>query len=204
MLRSALADQKQKLGFGPIRTLPRTLLYEAVWELKDARFRRGAIHFTHDLPYELAAPANLKIIFLYGRPSDTILSLIRRYTDEGPEWMARHFAHMHACGTYDEITQRDVLRIGEQLKAWPALSNANVLGLRYASLWDNVDVLSEFLGFRVTLPDRIERTFLNIKPAIASIVRENYRELDLLEEKLSDHFFTQPDRNQSLPASCPA
>ena len=177
--------------------MPRSFLYQPVWELKSAHFRPGAIHFTHDIPCQLTAPSDLKVVFLYGRPSDTILSLVRRYSDSGPEWMNRHFAHMHARGTYHDIIQRDVLRIGEQLEAWPAVRTANVLGLRYATLWDNVERLSEFVGFPVMLPERRERNFLDINPALAAMVRQNYSELDRLEAQLPDFFFTQPARNVS-------
>jgi hypothetical protein len=203
MLRHALGSERRMLRFGPFRSVPRTLLYEPVWELKNARFRPGAIHFTHDFPHELVAPSCLKVVFLYGRPSDTILSLVRRHDDFGPEWMNRHFAHMHASGPYKEILQRDVLRIGEQIDAWPTVHSANVLGLRYAALWENVEKLSEFVGFRVSLPERIERKFLDINPAIVAMVRENYRELDHLEAQLPDYFFTQPARNGSAaPTPC--
>lgn len=205
MLRQALGRERRKRRFGPFGSVPRTFVYKAVWELKNASFRPGAIHFTHDVPHDLAAPSHLKVIFLYGRPSDTILSLIRRHYELGPEWMDRHFAHMHARGPYSEIIQRDVLRIGEQIEAWSSVRNANVLGLRYAMLWDNVDRLSEFAGFPVILPERRERNFLDINPALVAMVRENYRELDRLEAQLPDYFFTQPARNgRSDPAPCPA
>lgn len=203
MLRGAIANGLRQLDFGPFRAVHRALLYEPAWELKGACFRSGAIHFTHDLPYDLVAPARLKVVFLYGRPSDTILSLVRRYNELGPEWMDRHFAHMHACGPYNEIIQRDVLRIGEQIEAWSVMHSANVMGLRYAALWDNIDKLSKFVGFQVTLPGRIERNFLDINPAIVGMVRENYRELDRLEARLPDSFFTQPSLNRcSIQTPC--
>lgn len=198
MVRVALGDGRRNIRFGPFHSIPRSFLYEPAWELKDTRFRPGAIHCTHDFPYNLAPPRKLKVVFLYGRPSDTVLSLVRRYGQMGPGWMERHFAHMHACGPYKEMIQRDVLRIGEQLEAWPAVRNANVLGLRYASLWDNIDKLSEFVGFEVTLPHRIERNFQDIDPAIVAMARENYRQPDILEARLPDYFFTQPSRNSSV------
>ncbi len=203
MLRQALANARRGARFGPLHYVPRSFLYEPAWELKGFHFRPGAIHFTHDLPYQLIAPSSLKVVFLYGRPSDTILSLLRRYSDLGPEWMNRHFAHMHARGTYHEIIQRDVLQIGEQIEAWRAVRNANVLGLRYSTLWDNIDRLSEFVGFPVTLPERRERNFLDINPALIAMVRENYREPDRLEAQLPDYFFTQPARNgDCAPTPC--
>jgi len=190
MVQHALSYERGKLRFGPLRTLPRSFVREAAWELKNTRFRSGAIYVTHDVPYDLVAPPDLKVIFLFGRPSDTVLSLVRRYRQRGPDWMRRHFAHMHANGPYNELIQRDVIRIGEQIAAWHAVRNANVLGLRYSALWENTRTVSDFVGFNVTLPGKIERTFLDIDPAIVAMVRHNYRELDLEEARLPDHFFT--------------
>lgn len=187
-VQQALAREKTKANFGFTRNVPRAVVREAAWELKGIRFRPGAVYVTHDHPYDLVAPPELKVVFLYGRPSDTVLSLIRRYQTKGAHWMDRHFAHMHANGNYDELLQRDVLRIGEQIEAWSAVRNANVLGLRYATLWDNLKILSEFVGLPVTLPPWVERTFLDINPAIVAIARENYREQDLKESRLPDYF----------------
>jgi hypothetical protein len=207
MVQHALSYERSKVRLGPLRSLPRSFVREAAWELKDTRFRPGAIYVTHDLPYDLVATPELKVIFLFGRPSDTVLSLVRRYRQRGPDWMRRHFAHMHAIGPYKELIQRDVIRIGEQITAWQAVRNANVLGLRYSALWENTEILSEFVGFKVTLPGKIDRTFLDIDPAISAMVRHNYRELDLEEARLSDHFFTlkagvAQNDNRAAKAEC--
>lgn len=198
MVQQALTYERSKVRLGPLRALPRSFVREAAWELKNVRFRSGAIYVTHDLPYDLVAPPELKVVFLFGPPSDTVLSLVRHYRQRGAEWMRAHFAHMHAIGPYNELIQRDVIRIGEQIAAWQAVRSANVLGLRYSSLWENTETLSEFVGFKVTLPGKIERTFVDIDPAIVAMVRHNYRELDMEEARLPDHFFTL----QGGPAAC--
>lgn len=189
-VQQALGRERSKAIFGASAKVPRVFVREPAWNLKGVRFRPGAIHVTHDLPYDLVATPLLKIVFIYGRPSDTILSLVRRYQTKGPKWMDRHFAHMHANGTYEELLQRDVLRLGEQIEAWPALRDVNILGLRYASLWGNLNVLSEFVGLPITLPPWVERNFDDINPAIVSIARENYREQDRKESLLPDYFLS--------------
>jgi hypothetical protein len=190
-VQQALARERSNAIFGFSRSVTQSWIREAAWELKGVRFRPGAIYVTHDVPYDLVASPRLKILFLYGRPSDTVLSLVRRYQTKGSRWMDRHFAHMHANGNYDELLQRDVLRIGEQIEAWPALRNANVLGMRYAGLWDNLKVLNEFVGLPVTLPPWVERNFLDINPALVAIARENYHEHDVKESRLPDYFLSR-------------
>jgi hypothetical protein len=189
-VQQALGRERSNAIFGFSTNVPRVFVREPAWNLKGVRFRPGAIYVTHDLPYNLVPSPRLKIVFIYGRPSDTVLSLVRRYQTKGSTWMDRHFAHMHANGTYEELLQRDVLRIGEQIEAWPALRNADVLGMRYAALWDNLNVLSEFVGLPVTLPPWVERNFQDINPAIVSIARENYREQDMKEARLPDYFLS--------------
>jgi hypothetical protein len=185
-----LVRERSKAIFGFCRYVSRTFIREPAWDLKGVRFRPGAVYKTHDFPYDLIAPPRLKIVFLYGRPSDSVLSLVRCYESKGPAWMERHFAHMHADGSYGELFQRDVLRIGEQIEAWSGVRNANVLGIRYSALWDKIEILNRFVGFDVRLPPWIERNFMDINPAIVAIVRENYRELDMKEADLPDHFLS--------------
>lgn len=194
IVQQALVRQQSNRRFGPLRAVPHGFAREPVWTLRGVRFRSGAIYVTHDVPYELVASPRLKIVFLYGRPSDTILSLVRRYRDRGPRWMDKHFEHMHARGAYNEMLHRDVLRLGERIEAWPAVRNANILGLRYATLWDNLGLLSDFVGFEVGLPARVERNFLDIDPAIVAMARKNYQELDLQESRLPDYFFTNSEK----------
>jgi hypothetical protein len=189
-VQRALEQEKSNAVFGFSNNFGRALVREKAWNLKGVRFRPGAVYKTHDFPYHLAAAPRLKIIFLYGRPSDSILSVVRCHATHGPAWIERHFANMHANGDYRELLQRDVLRIGEQLAAWRAVRNLDVLGMRYAALWDNVDILSNFVGFRVPLPSRIERNFLDLNPAIVAIARENYRALDRKEARLPDYFYS--------------
>jgi hypothetical protein len=106
--------------------------------------------------------------------------------------MERHFAHMHADGGYDELLQRDVLRLGEQLEAWSAVRNLDVLSMRYSTLWDHAQILNQFVGFNVPLPLKRERNFLDLHPSIIAIARENYAELDRRESLLPDYFFSRP------------
>jgi hypothetical protein len=170
------------------RSAGRRLILDATWELKGTQFRHGAVYKTHDFPYDLVASPLLKVVFLYGRPSDSALSVVRCHATKGPTWVGRHFAHMHADGAYDELLHRDVLRLGEQIDAWRAVRGAEVLGLRYETLWDHTDVLSEFVGFPVTLPHRKQRGFADMDPETVALARASYEELDVRVSRLPDYF----------------
>jgi hypothetical protein len=188
LVRRSLARGRTKSIFGFTRLVCKLVEPQQAWNLKGVRFNRGAVYKTHDFPYDLPANADLKVVFLYGRPSDSILSVIRRRDVKGPEWIVRHFDHMHAYGSYDELLSRDVMRIEEQIDAWSTTRKAEVLGLRYDTLWDNIGVLRKFVGFPVELPPRIERNFLDMDPGIVALARAGYHSLDIRVAKLPDYF----------------
>lgn len=191
-VQRAFEQQRSQAIFGRSNAFLRTLVGEKVWDVEGVRFRPGAVYKTHDFPYRITEVPRLKIVFLHGRPSDSVLSLIRCSGEYGTEWMERHFAHMHADGGYDELLQRDVLRLGEQLAAWSAVRNLDVLSMRYSTLWDHAAVLNKFVGFKVPLPVRRKRDFLDVNASIVAIARENYAELDKQESLLPDYSFSRP------------
>ena len=164
------------------------------WDLAAASFQPCGVYKTHDLPYELAEHGSLKVVFLYGRPSDSIISVMGRYKTHGMDWVDRHFAHMHATGSYDELLHRDVLRIGEQIEAWSKARNANILGIRYETLWENVGVLNEFLGYKIQLPEKKTRQSVNADVDTVRLARRTYASLDQKVANLPDyfHFSRQP------------
>jgi hypothetical protein len=187
-----LAGDRAAALFGARSLAGPLLIRGVIGELKDARFRRGGVYKTHDFPHHLVAATPLRVVFLYGRPSDSVLSLIRCRDTKGAAWMRRHFAHMHADGSYGELLQRDVLRIGEQITTWRAARNADILGLRYETLWKNVGILSDFVGFRVNLPSRVERLFADLPPEIVGRARATYESLDSAVSALPDYFHSSP------------
>jgi hypothetical protein len=177
------------LGFD--RFVGRRLFVEGAWDLKGMRFRHGCLYKTHDLPYDLVASPSLRVVFLFGCPSDSVLSVVRCHETKGAGWVDRHFAHLHADGPYDELLHRDVLRLGEHIDAWRAVGNADVLGLRYETLWDHARVLSDFVGFPVQLPARKVRSFADMSPHTVALARASYEDLDMRVSRLPDYFFSR-------------
>jgi len=157
------------------------------WNLKGARLKPGRVYKTHDFPYDLAVDRPMRILFLFGRPSDVVLSVLRCRETQGEAWIADHLRHMHASGGLGEIFERDVLRLEEQIDAWLALRGADVLCLKYDALWEQHAMLSEFVGFDVALPPRTARDVADIDLAIVARVREAYARFDAKVAALPDH-----------------
>ena len=157
------------------------------WDLKGARLAPGRVYKTHDFPHDLALDRPLRILFLFGRPSDVVLSVLRCRVTEGEAWITDHLRHMHAHEGLDGILDRDVLRLEEQVDAWLALRGADVLSLKYDALWNRCDMLSDFVGFDVTLPARVERSSVGLDPDLVARVSAAYAALDAKVAALPDH-----------------
>ena len=162
-----------------------------IWTLAGAAFEPCTVAKTHDLPYQLAAPKNLKVVFLYGRPSDSIISLMGCQQRHGEAWMKEHFDHMHASGSYEDILRRDVLGLEEQIDAWARVPHVAILGMRYETLWQNIGVLNQFLGYDVRLPDRTSRSS-DVSADAQLLARSAYGKLDRKVAELPDYYFSPP------------
>jgi hypothetical protein len=193
LLYNSLVDGRLNSIFGTIDPTKRPLLATSCWNLNELRWRPAAIYKSHDLPPIAMAPKRVRIVFLYGTPSDVALSLVRAWRLKGREWMLDHFLHMHAIGTFDELLERDVLQLGIRLSTWPNYRGAETLCLRYEALWNKLEVLEEFVGFRVQLPPWKKREFSDIDPAVVDKARSTYRALDEVASKLPDVRWTVPD-----------
>jgi hypothetical protein len=157
------------------------------WDLNGARLAPGRVYKTHDFPYELALDQPMRILFLFGRPSDVVLSVLGCRVTEGEAWIAEHLRHMHSRAGLDAILDRDVLRLEEQIDAWLALRDADVLSLKYDALWDRCAMLGDFMGFDVALPVRVERSVTDLDPDLIARVRGAYATLDAKVAALPDH-----------------
>ena len=68
---------------------------------------------------------------------------------------------------YDELFDKDVLNYDGQIKSWMSKKyNNDVLCIAYEELWDKVDAISKFLGFKVELPKKHNRISKEFPPKL--------------------------------------
>jgi hypothetical protein len=73
-----------------------------------------------------------------------------------------HIYHLVGQGSPHEIFEKDVLNYEAQIKSW---ANADgVFVVHYDDLWKKSDELSDYLGFKLRLPERRDRT-VKIRPS---------------------------------------
>ena len=75
----------------------------------------------------------------------------------GRFWFDTHQFHLQASGDYENLYQKDVLNYERQIISWLGNSEQKVFGIQFEEIWDRVDEISEYLGFKIILPDKRER-----------------------------------------------
>ena len=179
MLHRAIVEGRARALAGSFEDADFVLIGAQAWDLDRAELRTGSITKTHDFPYALGDRAP-RIVFSFGRPSDTVLSVLNKSALAGDHWRDDHLRNMHAAGTLDQVIDTDILRLEEQLEAWRAVRGVPLFAVHYDALWDARPALETFLGFPIRLPERRGRGSDSMDPAIVTEVRRNYARLDAL------------------------
>ena len=191
----AIRNGLAALRFGPLSKVSRARIADVAWDLSDCQLAPGIVYKTHALAHELPADRDARVVFMYGCASDAAASVLSCRLRFGPAWVAEHFEHMRATGSFDELGERDVLRFEEQIDGWLGGCSAPVLGIKYEALWDNIDALSNFLGFPVHLPERQLRSSQNdLDAATIQRISRSYARLDAKIAALPDCIL-RPERS---------
>jgi hypothetical protein len=148
-------------------------------------YQNGAVYKTHYLPPE-SLPDNVKLIYLFGHPIDTIISTHRMIN----QWGARHHANLgsESFRSNDDIFYRDSLALCEHFDRWYRPQAFPFISIRYEALHlvDTRTALSRFLGFELRLPPNRERRANRSEHSMRDQILEVYRELDRRIEQAED------------------
>ena len=160
----------------------RRAVRDVAWNLARTEFRAGICYKTHDLPHGLVPQPRLRAVFLFGSALDAAVSVHHAQTTRGPDWVIQHLRHLNAPGQIENILHEDALGITAHVNAWATCVNVPTLCLRYETLWDHIDALSEFCRLTVTLPPKQARTHKPVPQALRATARQTY---DLVDHKLA-------------------
>ena len=168
-----------------------TVIFEALQARTDARpaesflidiagtsFEPGAIYKTHDYPDALRGARNVRAVFLFGGASEAAKSVYFQEKAKGREWIGRHFKHLKVHQPFEKLFEADILRIGDQLDVWTTWTHTPVLSLHYDTMWDNIDILRQFTGLNVQLPERRPRRDKSLPADLEEKCLATYGELD--------------------------
>ena len=117
-------------------------------------FKKGYVYKTHLYPIDF--PENCKVIFTFGDPLDIILSVVRK--SKKTHWKEAHFKNMGANKEdLPKIMFEDVLGLERMFDAFYKAQSFDLLCIRYETMWENEDKISDFLGFKIRLPKKTAR-----------------------------------------------
>lgn len=185
MLHDAISAAVAECRFGPFTRLGTRIVSDMAWDLGSTKLKPGVVYKTHALAEEWPLASAGKAVFVFGRASAAVLSVLECRRRYGPEWIAAHLLHLRANGPFEQLVERDILRFREQIDGWVSLANVPRLIVRYDALWENMATLSDFLGVRVELPPRRPRSEITVADdQIIRKVQQTYGALDAYIDKL--------------------
>jgi len=158
MLTESLALSSIEYGVGYIEKKMADAVTKWDWDLKTENLERGYIHKTHDYPPKSIEIEGAKFIYVYADPYEVVYSTIRKFREEGQEWIREHAKHMKSeiCSV-EEIMKADALGLENNFDAWRNISSKNVMILNYENIWNRRGEISEFVGYDVKIPKKKER-----------------------------------------------
>jgi len=138
----------------------------------------GTLVKTHD--FALDEMQNYKAIYLFGDPRDVAISAHTK----GKVNTNKHYSHMHASMNYKKARGRDqsffnkdTLRLSDNFNSWYKQQSCPLITIKYETLYDNLDVLNDFLGFEVILPPHRQRSTNWSTHPKSKILSETYEKL---------------------------
>ena len=96
-------------------------------------------------------------IFIYGDPLDSAMSVDSVVQKKGVNWFYRHQENLCGKGSYEDLYKEDVLNYENIINSWINATESNILCIDYDDLWKNENTVSNFVGFDVKFPSKLER-----------------------------------------------
>ena len=127
----------------------------SAWNLNSNKIEQKIIYKSHDYPPKKSLASNTKFIYVFSDPIDVITSIIKLTNTS--KWNTKRFQqhckHLKTkCTNISDLTNEDQLNLEKHFDAWLNEKRFPIAFVRYEKLWDNIDKISSFIGFQVSLP----------------------------------------------------
>ena len=104
-----------------------------------------------------------KVIYLYAHPLNILMSLCKKINSSPEDWSGGnpHYVEFLECDIEEDFSDnylhKDILNLERHLDKWWRQKNFNLLCMKYEKIHEYVDVLGEFLGNDLELPEPRKR-----------------------------------------------
>jgi hypothetical protein len=116
------------------------------------------VHKNHEPYFEKNNNLDRHIyLFIYGDPLDSALSVDSVVQKKGVDWFYKHQEHLCGKGSYQDLYNKDILNYENIMHSWINANEDNILCIDYDDLWKNENTVSNFVGFDVKFPSKLER-----------------------------------------------
>lgn len=166
----------------------RAFVRRTAWTLADSDLQPGFVYKTHDYPKALAGRDDVRALFVFGKPTDAVVSVIECMDRFGPDWIEEHLDHLKAPGRFEDLLEQDALGLERQLDAWTQFSGSPVLCVRYEALWENIEKIQNFTQLPMTLPEQRPRSQKNTSSEVSTKLAALLGRLDDRVDALPDCF----------------
>ncbi len=165
-------------------SISRLLCHGTMW-FPGYKLFKGLVHKTHVHGYDFPNDTNTKIIYVFCKPSDSVLSVINTKSRRGKGWINEHFHNLKVNGKFEDLPYRDVLRLEDHLKGWLSKKSVNILFIRYENIWEYKNEIEEFLNLKINLPEfKLRRELSEEAESFRDICKKNYAEFDKKVDKI--------------------
>lgn len=135
---------------------------------------------THDFaPDQL--PPHTKCIYLFGNPIEIVLSAHGEKVNHD-----EHYLNLHSSPSKkNKFAWEDTLGLETNFDTWMQPQKYPLLTLRYETIWQNIGLINEFIGFQIGLPEQIERQTNINKPIHSHHIHTIKKTYAPLEQKIN-------------------
>jgi len=137
------------------------------------------------------------MLYTYANPVYVILSLLRLFNEKGEKWIKEHYLHLKApYNNFKKIIEEDNLRLEKHLKSWLQEDKIPIAFVKYENMWSHQKDISNFLGFKITLPAyKNRKTIIDVNKDITKKIEKTYGNLNKKINNL-DSFFVINNKNE--------
>lgn len=190
VLSESIIDSAGFVDVLNLRSIVSSSLTQFEWNLEGANLADGVIYKSHDYPPTEFKNKKTKMLYTFSNPVNVVLSLLRLWEEWGEGWIKWHYEHLCADYThrFEDIVHEDQLGLEKHLDAWLCETRIPIAFIRYETMWENQDKISDFLGFDIQLPAFRERKPKDVSAELVATISDSYEPFIKKINGLSDFF----------------